>query len=236
MAFYDTPGVTYDSGVLYDEPSGPQPQRARMDKIKLNVTKLSPEQLVSLANNIKTAMTGNANYTTPNPSLASLGTLITTAQTKIAAQVTAANAAKLATSDRDAASTALGDALKTLASYVENTSGGDKVKIESAGFEVRGPSSSIGDLTQVLNLAVSEGDNDGELDAQWDRVYGAKHYEVQTSVDPITAGSWVLKMSASKTRCTISGLTSGQRMWVRIRAIGAAGPGPWSDPSVKIVP
>jgi hypothetical protein len=33
-----------------------------------------------------------------------------------------------------------------------------------------------------------------------------------------------------------SGLASGQRVWVRVRAIGAAGPGPWSDPATKIVP
>ena len=56
-----------------------------MAKVKLGLSRLNPDEVVALANTIKTAMTGNANFTTPNPTLTALGTLITTAQTKIAA-------------------------------------------------------------------------------------------------------------------------------------------------------
>jgi len=51
-----------------------------MAKVKLGLKELSPDQKVDLANTIKTPMTGNANFTTPNPTLAAYGTLITTAQ------------------------------------------------------------------------------------------------------------------------------------------------------------
>ena len=36
----------------------------------------------------------------------------------------------------------------------------------------------------------------------------------------------------------ITGLPSGQRIWVRVRAIGTSetAPGPWSDPAVRTVP
>ena len=44
-----------------------------MPKVKLALQKLSPDQKVDLANTIKTAMTGNANFPTPNPTLAALG-------------------------------------------------------------------------------------------------------------------------------------------------------------------
>jgi len=84
VPFYDST-VTYDSGLLYDDPSTSQPNRRKMAKVKLGLRNLSPDEVVDLANTIKTAMTGNANFTTPNPSLASLTTLITTTQTKIAA-------------------------------------------------------------------------------------------------------------------------------------------------------
>ena len=41
----------------------------------------------------------------------------------------------------------------------------------------------------------------------------------------------------AKSSGTIPGLTSGARMWVRARAIGAhPDPGPWSDPAAKRVP
>jgi hypothetical protein len=66
MAFYDSVGLLYDSGVLYDAVSSPQPLRKRMAKVKLGLQNLTPDQLIALANTIKTAMTGNANFTTPN--------------------------------------------------------------------------------------------------------------------------------------------------------------------------
>jgi hypothetical protein len=34
---------------------------------------ITPDQKVDLGNTIKTAMSGNANFTTPNPTLAALG-------------------------------------------------------------------------------------------------------------------------------------------------------------------
>lgn len=91
--------------------------------------------------------------------------------------------------------------------------------------------------TQVLNLVLTEGDFEGTLDAAWDRVRGASSYEIQISVDPITPTSWAFKQSASKSSATISGLTSGTKLWVHVRAIGAGNtPGPWSDPATKVVP
>ena len=36
---------------------------------------------------------------------------------------------------------------------------------------------------------------------------------------------------------TIVGLTSGTKMWARVRAVGAGNAtGPWSDPATKVVP
>jgi hypothetical protein len=79
VPFYDSI-ASYDSGLLYDDPSSPQPDRRRTVNVKLGLQKLTPDQKVDLANTIKTAMTGNANFTTPNPTLAAYGTLITPTQ------------------------------------------------------------------------------------------------------------------------------------------------------------
>jgi hypothetical protein len=54
--------ATYDSGLLFDDPSSPQPTRKKMAKVKLGLRDLSPDEKVDLANTIKTAMTGNANF------------------------------------------------------------------------------------------------------------------------------------------------------------------------------
>jgi len=132
-----------------------------MAKPKLGLGSLTDDQIIALANTIKTAMTGNANFTTPNPTLASIGTAITTAQTKVGAYNTAKAAAETALADREAAIRALSASLTQEAAYVENVTGGDKVKIESAGMSVRADGAPI-TMTQVLDLAASEGDDCGQ--------------------------------------------------------------------------
>ena len=235
--FFDS-GATYDSGALYDEPGpGPQPPRKRtMAKVKLTIDKLPPDQLVAIANNIKTSMTGNASFTAPNPTLTVFGTKITDATAKVAAYNASVTTSQAAMADRDTSLESLRQTMRQLAAYVENASGGDAAKIESAGMGVRAAATKIGVPAQVLNLVLTAGDFDGTLDAACDAVYGASSYEIQTSADPMTATSWAFKMTSSKSSATLEGLTSGAKVWVRVRAIGAAGPGPWSDPAVKTVP
>ena len=238
MAFYDTPGLLYDSGVLYDSTSTPQQKGKKMSKVKLGLSTLNPEELVAVANTIRTAMTGNANFATPNPTLATVGTQITTTNTKIAAYDSAKAAAETALAERDAAAATLRGLLTQLGAYVENIAAGDRVKIESAGMSVRADSSApVGPMTQVLDLVLSQGDFDGTLDMVCKPVRGAKSYEIQISADPPTSTSWTAKMTASKSSATIPGLTSGAKLWGRVRAVGADNqPGPWSDPATKVVP
>jgi hypothetical protein len=209
-----------------------------MAKVKMGLADLSPDDVVSLANQIKTAMTGNANFATPNPTLTVVGTAITTATNKVAAQKAAQQAAKQATDDRDAAIIALIALLTSLVSYVENITGGDSVKIESAGMSVKAPNAPVGPLGQVQNLSASAGDEAGRLDLQWDPVRGNKGYEIQTTSDPNVASSWQLVASCSGSRWLLENLTSGQKLWVRVRAKAPkkANFGAWSDPATKIVP
>jgi hypothetical protein len=78
MASYDTPGVSYDSNVLYDVVAPPPLERKRMAKVKLALKGLTRDQLADKGDTIKTALTGNANFPTPNPPLATMGTFIST--------------------------------------------------------------------------------------------------------------------------------------------------------------
>jgi hypothetical protein len=236
MAAYDIPGLTYDSGVLYDEPAQPQPNKKRMAKIKLNLFSLTEEQLLQKALDIKSGLTGNANFTTPTPSIAAVTTLITTAQSQLTACNAAQAAAKQATTDKNTAMDALRTALATWGDYVQLTSGGDVSKIQSARIDVQSARTPTVIPNQVMNLAITASDNAGELDLQWDSLPNAKSYEIQISPDPVTATSWVSQPSVTRSQASITGLTSGARMWVRVRAVNAAGQGPWADVATKIVP
>lgn len=238
MANYDTPGLTYDSGVFYDSPVVPQPRKNTMAKVKLGLGGMTPDEILSLANQIVTAMTGNANFPAPNPPLASVSAALATATTKVAAQKAAQLAAKQATDERDEAIAALCALLTPLGDHVSSVSGGDPAKIESAGMNVKGLPTPIGPLPQVQNLSITAGDSEGRLDLQWDPVRGTKNYQVQMSTDPNVPANWKLLDSCSGSKLSLTGLTSGEKLWFRVRAKApkSVNDGAWSDPATKIVP
>ena len=236
--FYDTPGLLYDGGATYDGSPAPQPKGHKMAKAKLGLSTLTPQEIIELTNQIVTMMTGNPNFATPNPTLAAITTQKNTTSTSITAYDTAKATTEAALVTRDVNVTTLKNLLTQLVGYVENVSAGDAAKIESAGMDVRASTAApVGPMTQVLELVLSQGDFEGTLDVFWRPVRGAKSYEIQISVDPPTPTSWTAKMTASKSSATIQGLTSGAKLWARVRAVGADNqPGPWSDPATKVVP
>lgn len=207
-----------------------------MAKVKLNLDKLTITDLIQRGVDIKTAMTGNANYTTPIPTLTSIGTLITALTNTNNTYESGLLTQKTNITNRDNAAAALIAGLTQLGGYVDAASAGDEAKINSAGMAVRGAKAAATMPPQVSNLSLTAGDNDGELDAQWDPVPNAKTYEIQTSPDPITGSSWTSKPTVTKSKAVLLGLPSGTRVNIRVRAIGSGGIGAWSDPSIKTVP
>ncbi|MBI3849191.1 MAG: fibronectin type III domain-containing protein [Verrucomicrobia bacterium] len=207
-----------------------------MAKIKLNLGKLSVVQRIEFAQQVIDAMGASPHFPAPNPTLADLQTLVDTATTAKNDALAAQQNAQMKTTERNMAVDALVAGLNAEAAYVESASGGDTAKIQSAAMDVRATGAPMGPVAQPQNCAATAGDNDGELDATWDSVRGAKSYEVQTSPEPMTATSWVHRTSVTASSVKLSGLPSATRCWVRVRAIGAAGPGPWSDPATKTVP
>ena len=138
MANYDAPATLYDSGLFYDSPAQPQPRRKIMAQINLGLSRLSVADLLQAANNIKTAMTANANFTTPNPTLTAIGTLITALTTANNTYESGQLTQKTNLTNRDDAAAALIAGLNSLAGYVQSQSGGDAAKIQSAGMGVKG--------------------------------------------------------------------------------------------------
>jgi len=240
MANYDTAGVTYDSGLTYDAAPLPQTyKRMAKIKVKLNLREKSDSDLLEFALQHETAMTGNANFTTLLPAATAFTSVRAAYATALAAFITAQANAKLATTNKDTARSALESVLTQRGNYVELTAAtaADPVAvIESANFSSRASKTPAGIPAQVMNLSVTAGDHDGELKAQWDPVAGAKTYEVQTSPDPFTATSWSRTKSVTKSMVVLAGFTSGARIWMRVRAIGTGGEGNYSSEISKIVP
>lgn len=237
MANYDTPGLTYDSGALYDDLTAlPTTTKKKMAKVKFTLSGVPDGDAIQTCSDLKTALTGNANFTSLPVPLATFGTLIGTAQTKLTASDNALAASKQATADKDTAIAAMVAAAMQEVGYVDLTANGDESKILSAGLSVRAARAPQTVPGPVQNLSLTTSDNAGALDVHWDALSGAKSFEVQTSPDPFTTTSWVTADTLTNSQTTLTGFTSGAKIWVRVRAINSAGKGAWSDVATKIVP
>ena len=150
------------------------------------------------------------------------------------------NALKALRNQRIDTADSLADFLYSDANNVELLSDGDSNKILTCGYELLGTPSNVAILmVQVQNLVLSAGDHEGQIDAVWDPVPSARVYEVQTSANPTLPESWkAFGIAQSRSSLQMTGLIPGQRIWVRVRALGAGDlpPGEYSDPATKVSP
>jgi hypothetical protein len=236
MAKYDTPSLTYDSGVAYDSVNPPGRKKKIMAQVVLNISRLNLADLLQQAGNITTSMTDNVNFKTPSPTLLDITGRIT--------KLTSANntyeltllSAKENMTLRDDAAQDLIDGLTALAGYVQTTSAGDPAIIQSAGMSIRAARTPATQPEAVTGLAVAPSDAAGELHLAWDAMPNAASFEVQTSADPATATSWTSHPSVTKSKTSVSAFTSGAKVYSRVRAVNPAGTGAWSNEVAKIVP
>jgi hypothetical protein len=233
MSFYDSAFSTYDSGLRYDEAT---PIRKKMmAKPKLELKRKTDTELIAFAQSIIAAMTGNAIFATPTPALPGITTKITAFNTKLADFVAKTNAARQAAVDKETLRSDLETLLTQLAGYVEAASAGDESKILSAGMQVRAAVSPVGALPAPANLNATAGDMEGHIDLSWQPVAGASSYEVECRLHTDTA-AWARVKSVTASKLTVEDLTPGALYAFRLRAIGAAGAGPWSDEAVRRAP
>jgi hypothetical protein len=207
-----------------------------MPLIATGLTTLTDAELIQFAKTVHSALKDNTNVPAPTPSLPDLQNLITTAQTGVNAYEAEKEVLRARKKVRDEAIKALCDGLRIEADTVQAVTGGNPDKIESTGFRIRSRPTPVGTPAKATSLVVAAGPADGTLKAAWKPVRGVKIYEIEASPDPMTPTSWTYKGAVTKSKATVNSFTSGAKIWMRVRGIGAAGPGPWSDPAVKTVP
>jgi hypothetical protein len=211
-----------------------------LSKIKLNLKSLSIPEKVSRARQIVTALTGNADFASPQPALAQVTASVNALETAYNEAQAARQEAKAKTSAQGQKEEEVDRILSQLASYIDSASGGDETKIKNAGLDVRstsgGSSSPGGGSTAPAALEATASDYDGQIDLRWERVEKAKSYIIEKSLDPPTGTSWSQAAVVTKARASVSGLTSGTKYWFRVAAVTTTGQTAWSDPATKIAP
>jgi hypothetical protein len=119
----------------------------------------------------------------------------------------------------------LANAIK--AATIESATAGDEAKILTTGAPIKGQRQPVGPMAAPQNLAVTGGDLEGTIDAQWDPERGASAFTGEYSLSP--TGPFTQFYVGPKSSATATGLVSGTIYYLRVRAVGASGPGPWSD-------
>ncbi|MGL4400442.1 MAG: fibronectin type III domain-containing protein [Luteolibacter sp.] len=202
-----------------------------MSKVKLALAGLTITEKTQLIDTVVTAMTGNAAYPSPNPTLAAVQAAGATLTARTTAAEDIRKQSQIATLAQDTAEDAVDALLTQLASYVENASGGDAAQILSAGMGVRAEPSNNSLPTAPGPIATTTGDGPGEVDLAWPRLVAGKSFIVQYATEPTAPdGDWKFGTTSLKSSCTVGGLISGTRYWFRVAATGSAGQGPWSSP------
>jgi hypothetical protein len=205
-------------------------------KVKLDLKSLTITQLIQKVRTVVTQSTGNSMVTGSPVAVAQLTTATDNLDAKAQAVEVNRQAGQTLTTEQGNVRGVLEGLFTQFGGYVEIKANGDAALIQSTGLDVRAAATPIGNLGQVLNLSITVGDSDGELDLDWDNVNGASGYLMQRSFDPVTTTSWVSLDPVTASKATVSNLTSGTKYWFRVAATGSAGPGPWSDPATKIAP
>jgi len=198
-----------------------------MSLVKLELSKKTNPELVISSENVVTKMTGNANYTTPNPTLAFITALILAFKTSIESALDGGKALKAiqAQKRKDLLS-----GMGLLAAYVQFASGGDATKITSSGMGVRNSRTPAVLPNMIVGVKAFTGEVFGTVQLMWSAQKGIKCYVVEYTIAADPAAGWVHLCACSSSRFVATNLPRNTKVWIRIAAINSAGQGGFSDP------
>jgi hypothetical protein len=195
-------------------------------RVSLDFAGYSDSDLDEFAGNVVASLTGNASFPTPPVVLADLDALVTAFHNAVLAalpggiQLTAA---------KNAARTALLDALRKEASYVQTITNHDLDVLLTSGFYANSTNRAQSPLdapviSKVDNLATTK------FLVRLTPVLNAKSYNVQTNTNG--TGTWTdAGIYTQARRIVLGSLVPGTTYSIRARAIGGStGSSEWSNP------
>jgi hypothetical protein len=241
---YDSnPPVFMDQGQRFDSgpvPSPYQPVRRNkaVTKFKLELFKKKTADKLTLGATHIAAMTGNPNY--PQPTRVPSDAQVQTAQDDLAtAQADVDNAEviwKQKIQIRDQKEDAWETVFTARANNCEAVTPNDLAALQSTGFPLRSAGAPIGALPAPGNLRASATDNEGVNELRCNTVKGASSYEWECKVHDNVSAPWTAIKTSTAAKILVPALTPGTLYAFRVRAVGSAGPGAWSDEASERAP
>ena len=221
--------------------NGLQPTTKTMNtKAIIDFSSYTAAEFAFPAQTIHDKMTANAaTFTAPPVSMAALQAIITTYEQKLVARASRDSDAVIAFG---LARHNLEAALHDLGLYVNIIAKGDATIVGLSGF----PSYTVGPGANPApsaipagpqNLRLGHGGLGSSITGRFkpDRVNSYNVAQLCTG-DPNVEANWKTVLQFSGGKFTLTGLTVGSTVWVRVATVGAGGAlGPWSDPAKIVV-
>ncbi len=126
-------------------------------------------------------------------------------------------------------------ALTARAAYYEAAMPNNLEALSSVGLPLRAAPTPVGDLPAPANLRGAPRDIAGQVDLRCKTLKGAGSYEWECKLHT-DAGVWEKVKISLSASIRVTGLTSLTMYAFRVRGIGSAGPGAWSDEFVVRAP
>jgi hypothetical protein len=199
--------------------------------VALNLSKLTPPQIVAQSNHFVTQMTGNGYFLTPSPTLAAVTAQATTVDSAYNLSLTRARGSVGAMHTQLKSLNVL---LKLLAAYVESIANADPPNaeqiIKSAGMDVKKPA-----VHQPKVFTALPGTIKGTVKLDTKAAHETA-YIYQMTTDTTNAASWATVYTGTKVKFTVTGLTSATHYYFRVALSTKGIQGNWSNPVQVVVP
>ncbi|WP_017257599.1 hypothetical protein [Pedobacter arcticus] len=195
-------------------------------------SRLSDANLEFKGQSIILSLTGNPTFPVTTPTLADFTAL------KVAFSTSLANAldggrTNIAIKNTDRL--ALINSMRFLAANIESLAQGDKAKLLSSGFDLSATGETVPPLSAPVEFKLVDGINPGEISSVVKPVAQAVAYSHEyTFTAPDEATVWSVKSGTSR-KILLSGLPSGQRIFVRVAAIGRKGQEAYTNTLSRVV-
>ena len=177
--------------------------------------RVSDAKLSQTAGFIITKITGNSNFPTPSPSLATLQTALDEFDDAVDAALTRdTDAINIKNEKKEA----LIELLHLLTYYVLYTSQGNRAIAETSGLKFAKDPAPAPELTKPTNLKVVNSNQSGAMHVSTDAVKRSQAYMHQYT-DDATLQNWSTH-TCTKRKCTIEGLVPGRLYFWRVGVVG----------------
>ncbi len=171
-------------------------------------------------------------FTTPMPTLATLQAAL---DAFISALQDAALGGPAQTAIKNAKRAELCGLMRLLANYIGAVANGDMSILLLSGFPHQKPThTAVGAMGKPIVPRVVQGPHSGTLRAATVPLYGASSYNWRLALKE-TPLVYVRTVQTTGARLSADGLTPGETYVVEVNAVGAAGPGDYSNPGMAMI-